>query len=171
MNMEKEFGLTCEEEGQVDRRMKKTEAEWRAENPEWPKTPGALMDYIIDKCQAGGDDYGTAVYAISLSAVAAFHFASHLVGASGFQASCADLDIIRRTRHMDGPFALIKASDMLYPQYDVVKNVKEYLNEWESWAASEAKKLIASETMAAPSVLKHWEKLAAMCPAEPGKKE
>ena len=40
-------------------------------------------------------------------AVAAFNFVVRQLGVSGFQSSCADLDFIRRTRHLDGPFMLI----------------------------------------------------------------
>lgn len=139
---------------------KTTEQELRNAESPWPKTPGELIDYIQKICDENGDDYGKCVYAMSLSAVAAFNFASHLVGATGFQASCADLDIIRRTRGMKCPFAIIKADDMLFPQYDINKNVKNLIAEWTPWAAEQARKKIDAETMAAPAVLKHWEKLA-----------
>src|SRR5574343_1229666 len=62
-------------------------------------------------------DYGTCCYAMSMSAVAAFNFVAHKLGVTGFQASCADLDILRRTRYLKGPFAIQNYSNLLYPQY------------------------------------------------------
>ncbi len=66
-------------------------------NPQ-PYTPKQLADYI-DSLVSRNHDYGTAVYAMSLAAVAAFNYVAHKVGSSGFQASCADLDVLRRTRN------------------------------------------------------------------------
>jgi len=139
------------------------EQELRNAEMPWPKTPGELIDYVLKVCEENKDDYGTAVYAISLSAVAAFNFASHLVGASGCQASCADLDIIRRTRGLKCPFAIIKAQDMLYPQSNIQMNVERLLEEWAPWAKEAAqKKLQTDDEFASVGVIKHWMALVAI---------
>jgi hypothetical protein len=79
----------------------------------------------------------------------------------GFQASCADLDFLRRTRSMDGPFIILKAEDMLYPQYDLPEKLREAMESWKEWAAEEcAKKLEKSGEEAHPKVKAHWERLA-----------
>lgn len=126
---------------------------------ETPKSLGELDDYItalVDR----NHDYGTCVYAMSMAAVAAFNYVASQLGVTGFQASCADLDIIRRTRRIDGPFALINAHDMLYPQYNIKRKVGEYLTEWKPWAAEQAKQKLASCDFAHPDVVSHWKDLA-----------
>ncbi len=75
-----------------------------------------LMDYIKDLTDRE-HDYGTCVYAMSMAAVAAFNHVSSKLGCTGFQASCADLDILRRTRHMENGFSIVNYNNFLYPQY------------------------------------------------------
>ena len=134
----------------------------RGEKVPWPKTIEELSEYIVSVTNRE-HDYGTSAYAISLAATAAFQYVAHKVGATGFQASCADLDILRRTRGMDGPFILLKGEDMLYPQYDLAGKLQEAMSKWADWAADEAAKKIAghSQDQVHPNVWAHWVKLAA----------
>ena len=128
------------------------------------ETTEALAEYI-EGLLSGGHDYGTCVYAMSMAATAAFYLVAHKLGVTGFQASCADMDIIRRTRGMKGPFAIIDGNDMLYPQYDIPGKVNEMLEKWMPWAAGEAKKMLAERSeYASPGVVAHWEFLAKMAP-------
>lgn len=141
-----------------------TEKEMReAPNP-WPKTFTELDSYIQSLVERE-HDYGTCVYAMSLAATAAFNFVASKLGTTGFQASCADLDFLKRSRAINGPFALIRAENMLYPQYSIQSDVLKLLNEWEPWATKEAKKKIAeddaAEFRAHPDVRRRWEMLAA----------
>lgn len=139
----------------------KTEKQLRNAQSPWPKTEKALLKYIKSMADAKDHDYGTCVYAMSLSAVATFNYVAHKLGCTGFQASCADLDIIRRTRSIKGPFAIIKAEQALYPQYNVPLQVAEYLREWQSWLKTEAEKQLKAYPDAHPDVIAHWKKLAA----------
>jgi hypothetical protein len=140
-----------------------TEQEMRNTKVPTPATPEALVEYIKSLVERE-HDYGTCVYAMSMAAVASFNYVASKLGVTGFQASCADLDILRRTRGLECPFALIKAEDMLYPQYDINGRVKEHLDSWRGWAADEARKKLAAlkdDDTVHPAVLKHWKKLAA----------
>lgn len=110
-------------------------------------------------------DYGTCVYAMSMAAVAAFNYVARSLGVTGFQASCADLDVIRRTRRLKGPFMLIDADKMLYPQYNIEGDVRKALNEWLPWASEEARKLLYSNE-AHPNIVRHWKHLATAAPAQ-----
>jgi hypothetical protein len=116
-----------------------------------------LVEYI-NALVAKEHDYGTAVYAMSMAAVATFNYVAYKEGVTGFQASCADLDIIRRIRHIKGPFMLIKGYDMLYPQYDIESQVNEVVREWRPWAKEEATKLLNTENKeyVAEQVWQHW---------------
>jgi hypothetical protein len=126
----------------------------------WPHTSDELNSLIIALTERQ-HDYGTCVYAMSIAATAAFHFVSHVLGVTGFQASCADMDVLRRTRLYDGPFAIIKAEDMLYPQYDIPAKVSEIVSEWKPWAAEQARIKLQENGHAHPDVRARWEALAA----------
>ena len=117
-----------------------------------------LSDYIY-RLTSRQHDYGTCVYAMSMAAEAAFNYVAGVLGVTGFQASCADLDFIRRTRSMDCPFALVKGEDMLYPQYNILRNVSKMLGEWSDWAGKEAAKKIKKCNGPHPDVLRHWQEL------------
>lgn len=145
-----------------------TEQEMRDVKAPTPETLQELDEWIESLVERP-HDYGTCVYAMSLAAVAAFNYVAGKLGVSGFQASCADLDILRRTRLMDGPFMLIDGNDMLYPQYDPHERLSEALQEWQGWASEEAEKKLAevdiyADRMVHPSVLAHWKRLAALAP-------
>jgi hypothetical protein len=138
-----------------------TEAQLRESKVPSPKAPEDLSAYIgalVDRPH----DYGTAVYAMSMAAVAAFNYAASKLGVSGFQASCADMDIIRRTRSMRGPFILIDGANALYPQYDLQGKLADFLTEIQPWLATEAAKVLESfPAEGAAAVRQHLEALAA----------
>jgi hypothetical protein len=146
-----------------------TEKEMREEKVPWPKTEAELNEYI-DSLVNRDHDYGTAVYAMSMAAAAAFFYVSQNLRVTGFQASCADLDFIRRTRSIRGPFIILKAEEMIYPQYDLPSKLANAMTGWKSWAAEECKKLLVEKAgqHVHPDVVAHWHKLAAFQPAPEG---
>ena len=93
-----------------------TEGELRSFDVPWPKTTAELLA-IVELLAARKHDYGTCVYAVSIAATAAFNYMYHTLGITGFQASCADMDILRRTRGMRHGFKIIDFGKLLYPQY------------------------------------------------------
>lgn len=137
----------------------KSETELRDSVAPTPETTAELSDYI-ESLVGQQNDYGTCVYAMSLSAVAAFNYAAHKLGVTGFQASCADLDILKRIRHLDGPFMLVKGEDALYPQSDPLKKVRAAIESWNEWLQTEARKKLSENNTAHPDVLRHWNRLA-----------
>jgi hypothetical protein len=61
------------------------------------------------------------------------------------------------------PFAIIKAQDMLFPQYNIRMDVERLLKAWEPWAKEEAKKKLEKDNeIAAVGVIKHWQALVAI---------
>lgn len=164
----------------------KTEKEMREANVPWPKTEEELLEYIRSCLaavnapadgdhEAMGDAYGRCVYAMSMAAVAAFQYVAHVEGVTGFQASCADMDVLRRTRGLKGPFSIVDYSKMLYPQYDVVADVTKMATseDTKAYLKKEATKLLDEKTeFTHPEVVNHWKKLAAWEGVAPdGKKE
>lgn len=152
----------------------KTEKEMRESGEPRPKTEEELISYIrsclaaVNAPENGdhedmGDAYGRCVYAMSLSALAAFNYVAHVEGVTGFQASCADMDFIKRSRHIKVPFGLYKVEDLLYPQYDIVKRISDFINDedCQKYLKEEAQKLLDERTdHAVPNVINHWKKLA-----------
>lgn len=138
-----------------------TEEEMRTETVPTLDTLDELKGYI-DSLVERQHDYGTCVYATSMAATAAFRLVARKLGITGFQASCADLDILRRTRRMEGPFIIINGEDALYLQYDLPGRLAEALEEWRPWLAVEAKKKLEDpgSGLANPRVLAHWKMLA-----------
>lgn len=138
-----------------------TEQEMRDADVPWPETMGALVTYI-DGLVSQDHDYGTSAYAMSLAAVAAFHYVATRLGTTGFQVSFADMDVLRRTRHMKGPFMLLDGQNTLYSQYDLRDKVDEWLSSanMRSYQRKEAARLIAESPAAHPDVVLRWQQLA-----------
>lgn len=140
-----------------------TEQQLRDYDPKWPKSMKELSAFI-DALAERQHDYGTCVYAMSLAAVSAFHYVAWKLGVTGFQASCADLDVLKRTRHLEGPFMILDASKMLYPQYDLRGDVDEFLSKdtTAAWLKEQAIKKLddSANSHAVPNVVAHWKRLA-----------
>lgn len=130
-----------------------------------------LMEYIqscIDAVNSLEEDdedgYCKCVYAMSMASVATFNHVADALGVTGFQAACADFDILRRTRNIKAPFGLYTLDDLLYPQRDVIQRVQDVIDSdtTKEWLKEEAKKRI-EETKGeeiCPDVMEHWLKLA-----------
>jgi hypothetical protein len=136
-----------------------TEAEMREQESPHPRSIEELAAYV-EALATRPHDYGTCVYAMSLAAVAAFNYIAHRLGVTGFQASCADLDILRRTRSIRHGFMVVKAEDLLYPQCDPLPKVLEFIEEQRRELAPVARELLKKETNVAPAVRAHWKELA-----------
>ncbi len=136
------------------------EQELQAEKAPFPNTREELNEYI-DSLLALPADYGMAVYVASLSATATLNYVGKMAGMTGFQMSCVDLDIVRRTRALNCPFMIIKADDMLYPQYNIREQVSEALCKWRPWATKKATELLMGDRKGLhPAVLERWHELA-----------
>lgn len=136
-----------------------TEQDLRNSTAPCPETPAELADYIQSLLDIK-HDYGTCVYAMSLAATATFNYAAAKLGVTGFQASCADIDIIRRTRQLDCPFIILTANDMLYPHTNPAQKLADAMEEWRGWAAEQAAEKLKDSKHAHHTVIKHWKNLA-----------
>ena len=127
-------------------------------------TPDTMAELaaVIEGLVHREHDYGTCVYAMSIAAVAAFNHVARKLGVSGFQASCADMDVLTRTRRFKGPWCITDLDNTLYPQYDVQARLAEYIADNRGWQREQAQKLLAERSEDAhPDVVAHWKKLAA----------
>ena len=148
----------------LDKLKNGTEKELREIDTPWPDTKEEL-ESVIDALTKREHTYGTAVYAMSLSAVASFNYASHMVGASGFQASCADMDFLGHTRHFKWG-KILDYEKLLFPQYC---NEEHFPSAWgiiksnSAEFSKQARELLKKKsTCTHTDVVKHWKKLAKM---------
>ena len=139
------------------------EADLRDLEPVWPESTEELSE-IVDTLASREHDYGTCVYAVSHASVAAFNWMARSLGITGFQASCADMDILRITRRMKDGFRITNFADLMYPQYftreklpnpfDILRGQREHLKK-------RAQETLDAEKLMAPHVRDHLEWLAA----------
>lgn len=142
----------------------KTEHEMRDHEVPCPKTETDLLSYINSLLERE-HDYGTAVYAMSCASVATFYYMSSKLGVTGFQASMAELDILKRTRDMKNGFMILDYHNLLYPQYlneEHFPSFNKLLNDNKDMLKKEAINLLEKNPKAHPSVLNHWKYLAEM---------
>lgn len=143
-----------------------------------PESIEELSEYIqslVDRPH----DYGTCVYAMSMASVATFNYVAHHLGVTGFQASMADMNFLKRTRRIELGGTFIVYDDILWPQYwdDPVKAVafKQALRKNEDFrklvAEKAVEKLESDGDKAAPQVVEHWEGLAKMLAKESEEEE
>lgn len=106
----------------------KTEQQMRDMESPRPKSLEELTAYIKGLADQQ-HDYGTCVYAMSLAATAAYNFIGSHLGMTGFQASAASIDLIKRIRHVDGPFIILEIADELYGDGTCQQKLSEYIGE------------------------------------------
>jgi hypothetical protein len=115
-------------------------------------------------------DYGTCVYAMSLAATMTFYYVASYLGTTGFQASGADLDILKRTRRYKQGFRITNYTNLLYPQYWTKEHfpgamdlLKDNLVELQKAAKGE---LVKDTDTMHPEVKKHLEWIVSLSPKE-----
>ncbi len=134
------------------------EKELRNYKVPFPKTEDELLD-IIRQLVNRQHTYGTCVYAMSIAAVAAFRYVASVLGTTGFQAGCADLDFLRRTRHMENGFRIINYEKLIYPQYcdsDYFPTYLELLRDNLQDIQKLVKKKMKESSTVHPAVYEHW---------------
>jgi len=148
------------------------EAELRALKAPNPKTQKELIKEIRGLLKRQ-HDYGSCVYAVSLSSVATFNYVANNLGITGFQAERAKLDILKRLRGMRDGFRILNYANLLYPQYCneehfpawrtlITKNLgrlkeraNELLKEKREWPVH-------------PNVERHWKWIISLNPKREG---
>lgn len=152
----------------------KTYTEKPSAEPLRPKTEEELVAYIREMAAWPNsttdavEGYGRCVYAMSYAAVATFNYIASTLGVTGFQAGCADLDILTHTRGMKHGFLILNGNDVLYPQYDLVEKAREFVGQcrMSEDIRTEARRLLAEATNAAPAVAARWQEIADAGPME-----
>jgi len=135
-----------------------TEEELQAYKCPSPKTLEELTD-IIKQLTEREHDYGTCVYAMSIAALATFYYVSYRLGVTGFQASCADLEFLKRSRNMESGFRIINYHYLLYPQClnsEHFPTIEKLEAENKEELGKKALELLNKNPNAHPNVLARW---------------
>jgi hypothetical protein len=136
----------------------------------------AILRGLIDD---PAHDYNTSAEALRDGTIAAFNYLAHRLGNSGFQASWAILNVLGDVNGYEGPFGVVKADEMLYPQYQTAEQkAREMSAGWKDWLRERATERLAeyeadptythldddgverAYPKVAPTVIEHWRMLA-----------
>ena len=134
----------------------------------WPKSLNELTEYI-EQMRAWPNDrraesYGACVYAMANASLATFRYMASQLGATGFQASCADMEFLVQNRGYANGMMLLNAEDLLYPQYDLKDRVEKWIAKSRvKLAPVAATKLVeTSSNNISVAVRARWEEIAAL---------
>lgn len=139
----------------IDEAVGAADAQWTAARAASPDNPYGT--------QESGAAYELSANAMWLAGEAAFNYAASQVGASGFQGSWAALQLYAKLMQIEGGFIVLKAEDMLYPQYNLVERLHDWTDsdDMTRWLGDEAEKRLALSENAAERVIEHWKTLVA----------
>lgn len=136
-----------------------TESQLRSFSPSQSRSLDELKD-LIGSLTDAVHDYGSCVYAMSIAAEAAFNYVANRLGVTVFQASCADLDIIRRTRSIKTSFTIVTPDDYLCPQYACKHSeLKEKMEREAASIALERMRTKKDSEFTSAEVALHWAEL------------
>lgn len=134
--------------------------------------------YCSKECfDVAGEGYNRSAEEIVERTLGAFRQACRDVGASGFQASWALMQVLWKGNAWDGPGVVIRAEDMVYPQYDLPSEKARQFEEREEtrqWIGEKAIALLtehglwrdgtfiedADPELVSLTVVEHWKQLA-----------
>lgn len=127
----------------------------------YPKSSAELKK-LIDGVVNKPHDYNTSAEAIVKVLVLAAHYVYHKLGNSGFQASWADLEFLSINRRMKNGFRIFDAENLLYPQYDLDQEFREWKEKSLKELKPVAQELLKREDLnhVSPNVLRRWKEIA-----------
>jgi hypothetical protein len=129
----------------------------------WPKDWDDFVEYV-KKLEDQQHDYNSICYALRDATLAFFNYFSSKHGMTGFQASWSALDFLGKVYGFKAPYKIIDSSKMLYPQYDLHKELDEFIERSLPELAKIAKERIEKTNdgeYVDPDVWKRWTELAA----------
>lgn len=116
---------------------------------------------FIDSLDSQVHDYNSIAEALADGLNAFEHYYAHKHGLSGFQVSWAELTFLKKSRGLEAPFMIVDTSKLLFPQYDLKKEIYDFVEESKpELAALAKKKLVESGDYANPTVVQRWKEIA-----------
>ena len=113
------------------------------------------------KREPSADWYNYSAESALKETLAAFSKAADKYELSIFQASWVALGVIKEINGFEGPFGIVKAEDMVYPQYPLPsQKAKEWEDseEWQKWVCEKTKELLKDvKSYTHHDVVEHWK--------------
>ncbi|MER2060463.1 MAG: hypothetical protein ABTA16_16705 [Niallia sp.] len=81
------------------------------------KYPKSLEEFIeyVKEIESQPHSYNTIAEALTDTTLAFFNYFASKHGMTGFQASWAEMNFIRKSRGLEAPFMIVDSSKLLYP--------------------------------------------------------
>lgn len=128
----------------------------------WPKDLEGFLNYV-KQIEEQPHDYNSIADALADATVAFFNYFASKHGMTGFQASWAGLQFLRKSRGMEHPFMIVDGGKLLYPQYDLHRDLEKFIEETKSQLADVALENLKSvDSYTHDNVVRHWEYLASL---------
>jgi hypothetical protein len=126
-----------------------------------PETEQELLDHL-HSIEEQPHDYNSIAEALTDVTLAMFNYFANKHGMSGFQASWSGMKFIQKIRGMEAPFMILDSDKMLYPQYDIHKDVEKFIEEAKPQLGKIAKEKLENNTSShvSPNVIERWKELA-----------
>lgn len=126
----------------------------------FPKSEEDLNRYI-EEIENKQHDYNSIAEALRDATLAFFNYFAVKHAMTGWQSSWAALSFLGKSRGLEAPFMIVDSSKLLFPQYDVLGDVKKFIEDSKKDLAGLAKeKLNKVDGLTSPNVVARWEELA-----------
>lgn len=127
--------------------------------------PETLEDFIkmVEAVEGSHHTYETIADSLTDLTVAFFNYFASKHGMTGWQASWAQLQFIKKTRNMEAPFMIVDSSKLLYPQYDILVDVERFLEESKPELAKIAQERLdelKDDDLISLNVLERWKEIS-----------
>lgn len=126
------------------------------------------MTQYMEGLESKPHDYQSIAEALSEATLTFFNYFAYKHGMTNWQTSWADLDFIQKVRRMEAGVMIIDPAKMLYPQYDLRKDLDKYLAESKPRLAKLAKERLDKESdrFLSDNVKRRWMELASYAKEE-----
>lgn len=126
----------------------------------FPKTKEDF-DRYLKELESKNHTYETITDALTDATLAFFNYFAVKHAMTSYQCSWSELQFLRKSRGMEAPFMIIDSSKMLYPQYDLHKDLNEFLeNSMEELSKIAQKNIENRDEYVCESVLNRWNEIA-----------
>lgn len=125
----------------------------------FPKTKEDFNKYL-EELESKNHTYETITDALTDATLAFFNYFAVKHDMTGYQCSWAELQFLKKSRGMQAPFMIVDSSKMLYPQYDLHKDLDEFLEDSMDELSKIAKEnLDNNDGYISKRVLNRWKEL------------
>ncbi|MGD7046979.1 hypothetical protein FZC83_01955 [Rossellomorea marisflavi] len=126
-------------------------------------TPKTLEEFVemVKDIESQPQSYNSIAESLADATFAFFNYFASKHGMTGFQASWSGLKFLMKSRGTEHPIMIVEGGKLLYPQYDLHKDLQEFIDDTIPQLKEEAaKNLNEANTYTSERVIEHWKTLA-----------